>query len=81
MILKLECILTQLQQTGVPHSDNTLTAKFAPQNGFQAGYIYQVDLEFTEKDLKPWDPNAQICVNVSVTVKDWEITSLDPIYE
>ena len=57
------------------------TIKFDPTLVPKAGNIYQVSLNFEEKNIGPWDPSAIICVNVTATVIPWTIVALTPLYE
>ena len=57
------------------------TIKFSETLTPKAGNIYQVSLNFEEKNIGPWDPSAIICVNVTATVIPWTIVALTPLYE
>lgn len=46
----------------------------------KAGYIYQFDLSFSEDNIGPWDPASRICIDVNVTVKNWVIQTVTPVY-
>lgn len=43
------------------------------------GYIYQVDLAFKEENIGPW--NDYICVILNVTVAQWQILAVTPVYK
>lgn len=44
------------------------------------GYVYQFDFVFQEANIGPYDPDAKICVGVNVTVDQWVIQSLTPVF-
>lgn len=58
----------------------TVTAGFDGTT-FEVGKIYQLSLVFGEENIKPWDPDETICVNVKVNVAEWDIQQLTPVYE
>lgn len=63
-----------------------VTAKFNTSNGplteFAAGKIYRIDsYKFKVENVGPWNPDEEICVNVKVTVANWEIVALTPVFE
>lgn len=77
--LRVRLNLDAKTAAGAVHPYNTVTAKFT--ENFTAGKIYKLDFKFQEEALKPWDPDEQLCVNVVVTVQDWEVVTLTPTYE
>lgn len=68
-----------------------VTAKFQKQGedgklvdlaSFETGKIYRIDsYKFKVENVKPWNPDEEICVNVVVKVKSWEIIPLTPVFE
>lgn len=67
-----------------------VTAKFQKQGtsgledvtAFEAGKIYKIDsYKFKVENVKPWNPDEEICVNVVVKVQDWEVVALTPVFE
>ena len=53
-----------------------------PLTAFEAGKIYRIDsYKFKVENVGPWNPDEEICVNVKVTVADWEIVTLTPVFE
>ena len=62
---------------------NTVTANFTGDNNFkyEPGMVYKVSLDFTEKNLGPWDPSEIICVNVIVKAQPWTVKQLTVTYE
>ena len=61
---------------------NTVTANISSDNDFtmnEPGKIYKVELNFAEENIGTWDPDEQICINVTVTAEDWTIVTLDGI--
>lgn len=58
--------------------NNTLKGKLG---SLAAGHIYRVDYTFTEDDIKPWNPDATKCVNVTVTVDKWTIKTITPNFD
>lgn len=75
-------------------TENTQTAATSPfhavtavingtNNGWttEPGMIYKVDLKFAEENIGPWNPDEEICINVTVTAKKWTIKPLTVTYE
>lgn len=53
-----------------------------PLEAFQAGKIYKIDsYKFKVENVKPWNPDEEICVNVVVKVQNWEVVALTPVFE
>lgn len=64
----------------VTASFNTTDGK--PLETFQAGKIYKIDsYKFKVENVKPWNPDEEICVNVVVKVQNWEVVILTPVFE
>lgn len=77
-----------LEAKGGPAWNNSVvTASFKKTSdnetleSFEAGNIYTVDYKFTEGDIHPWNPDQEICINLSVTVAQWGIVALTPDFE
>ena len=63
---------------------NSVTANFTGDTDFkynEPGMVYKVNLDFTEKNVGPWDPSETICVNVVVKASQWVVKQLDVTYE
>lgn len=67
-----------------------VTARFQKQGtsgledltSFEAGKIYRIDnYKFKVENVKPWNPDEEICVNVVVKVQEWEVVPLTPVFE
>lgn len=64
-----------------------VTASFNTEDGipltqFEAGKIYRIDsYKFKVENVKPWNPDELICVNVVVTVANWNVIALTPVFE
>lgn len=48
---------------------------------FEPGKIYQLDYTFKEENIGPFDRNAIVCAKVTVTVKEWQIVAVTPVFE
>ena len=80
-----------LQGSGTPVAGFTLANPYyIRSNGFegfdeddtlQAGKIYLVDFTFTEEYVKPWMTSPQICVDIKVTIKNWDIINVKPNFQ
>ena len=66
---------------GLSGFNYVVTASFAEASVPLPGYIYKVDMKFTEDNIGPWDPDDYICVIVKVTVTPWTIMTLTPQYQ
>lgn len=67
--------------------DYVVTAKFTSDINHltdvpfpTAGKIYTVDLAFKEENIGPWNPDDFKCVIVHVSVADWDIVPLYPVF-
>lgn len=65
--------------------NSVVTAKF--QKGgqdldtFEAGKIYTVNYQFPSEKIGPWNPGDVKCVLLNVTVANWEVVALTPVFE
>ena len=60
-----------LNVTGLNDKDGNLITSFTP------GHIYQLDLSFDEENIMNQD---QLCVEVTVTIADWTINTVTPVF-
>ena len=63
-----------LKVTGLSKTEGSETAD---ANGFVAGYIYRIPLNFTESDLTGQEGK---CVKVEVTIVDWVVKTVYPVF-
>lgn len=65
--------------------NSVVTAKFQKDGvdltEFQAGKIYTVDYQFRGENVGPWNPDDVKCVQINVTVANWEVVALTPVFE
>lgn len=65
--------------------NSVVTAKFQKDGedltAFQAGKIYTVDYQFRGENVGPWNPDDVKCVQINVTVANWEVVALTPVFE
>lgn len=65
--------------------NSVVTAKFQKDEqdltDFEAGKIYTVNYAFKSGNIGPWNPEDKICVQLNVTVSDWEVVALTPVFE
>lgn len=46
-----------------------------------SGKIYTVNYKFKAENIGPWNPDDMLCIQVQVTVADWETEVLTPTFE
>lgn len=65
--------------------NSVVTAKFQKDGedltAFEAGKIYTVDYQFKGENVGPWNPDDVKCVQINVTVANWEVVALTPVFE
>lgn len=66
--------------------NETIDFRWVRTSGFgnvtpELGNIYKVDLKFREENVGPWNPGDALIVEVSVSVRKWEIKMLDPSFD
>lgn len=65
--------------------NSVVTAKFQKDGqdltAFEAGKIYTVDYQFKGENVGPWNPDDVKCVQINVTVAEWVVVALTPVFE
>ena len=66
--------------------NSVVTARFNKASGgalteFEAGKIYTVDYQFNSTNIAPWNPDNVVCVQLNVTVANWNVIALTPVFE
>lgn len=66
--------------------NSVVTARFNKASGgalteFEAGKIYTVDYQFNSTNIGPWNPDNVVCVQLNVTVANWNVIALTPVFE
>lgn len=67
----------QLPATALTINVTGLTQKGAEVAAYEAGKIYQLAVNFTEDDIAGQEG---VCVDVTVTIQDWVVVPVDPVF-